>query len=446
MFEKRQKPVTKFFYSSGKLALFVLLLLLVVIWSKQNLMGVNTWIYEQIYRASLSQMPLRLGNDNDAPKMVQTTRSISHEEYPKVLAMRLDTDSLHRTVMSGGDYTPQDIAVYIKHLRDKGLKALALSSPLQWDLKSDDMGLQSLEMIIKQMPFYTLGLRAQTAAMADFTPEEIAHSVISLDHVKGDISALPSANKCMPHALNNEQALNWAVDSIVGERIMENPSLGSNKCYPLLVRWNGEIYPTLPLKLAIDILGISNKDIFVELGKTLQLGNRSLPIDDFGRSTLPEVSHREILLEDFVDGKVDENLAGQIMLIEHQPDGTRSNQARLGSLADTLSLLLATQRVEAIAEQQLEQVLVLRSASWQKHKMLYITFFTLLVFWVLMMPLLSRGFLYFCYLILIPLISGALLYWSHSNGLWLNWSCIIGVCIVLLLFSPLHWKKMKKRR
>lgn len=445
MFERRQKPFTKLIYSSGKLILFLLLLLLALIWSKKNLMGLNVQIYDRIYQPT-EQQPLRLGHDHDKRQFVRAESQIYHEYYPEVLAMRLDSDALNRTVMSEGDYTPQDIAVYLKHLREKKLQAFALSSPLQWELPADDMGLQSLVLSLKRQHHYVLGIRAQTAAMADFTPDALASTVIPLDHVKGDISALPSANRCMPNALQDcSDGLNWAVDSIVGERHMENPSMGSKMSYPLLVRWNGEIYPTLPLKLAMDVLGIKVNDIRVILGQHLLLGERQLALDDAGRSPLEGVSHREIPLEQFVDGGEDAQLEGKVMIIEHQPAGSRSNQSRLGNLADTLSLLLAIQESETVETQELELGLVLKSASWSAHKTLYIIIFSLLFLWVLIMPLFNRSLLYLLYLILIPAISAVLFYWSMTQGIWLNWACIVSVSLVLLLFSPLRWKKIKRR-
>ncbi len=446
MFEQRQKPVTKWSYSLGKLILLVLLLFLAVIWSKKNLMHINEQLYDRLYLNRPAEQTLRLGGDEDTAKMVRVQRKVYHEVYPEVLCMRLDSDALSRTVMSEGDYTPQDIAVYLMHLQKSKLQALAFSSPLQWELPADDMGLQALVMSLSKQTHYALGLRAQTAAMADFTPDVLADSVIPLDHVKGDISALPSANKLMPNALQNALSMHWAVDSIVGERQMENPSLGSKKSYPLFVRWNGEIYPTLPLVLAMDVLQLKSKDVYITLGEEVQLGSRKLTLDDAGRCPLPDVTHREILLEDFVDGTEDANLAGKVMVLEHQPEGARSNAGRLGNLSETLSYLLAEQEVELVEEQQVEQALVLRAMSWRHHKQLYLILLSSLALWILIMPLLSRSMLYTAYVVGIPAASAVLFYWSHANGMWVNWSCIVCVSLVLLLFSPLRWKKAKKRR
>ncbi len=446
MFEQRQKPVTKWVYSLGKLILFILLLFLAALWSKKNLMPFNEQIYERVYQQRPSEQALRLGDDEAAPQMVKVQREVYHETYPEVLSMRLDSDALSRTVMSGGDYTPQDIAVYLMRLQQCKLQALALSSPLQWELPADDMGLQALAMSLNKQQHYALGLRAQTAAMADFTPDVLSDSVIPLERVKGDISALPSANKLMPNALQDASHMSWAVDSIVGERQMENPSLGSKKSYPLLVRWNGEIYPTLPLVLAMNVLNLTSKDIYVTLGEELQLGTRTLALDDAGRCPLPEVAHREIRLEDFVDGAEDEQLEGKVMVLEHQPAGSRSNAGRLGNLADTLSLLLATRETEIVEEQVQEQSLVLRAMSWRKHQQIYLMLLSLLALWILIMPLFSRSMLYLLYVICIPCASVLLFYWSYSNSLWLNWACVGSISLALLLFSPLRWKKAKKRR
>lgn len=430
----------------GQLILLILLLCLALIWSKKNLMHLNVALYEMLYQQRTAQQPLRLGHDEDCVQQLSVQREIHHDTYPEVLCMRLDSDALSRTVMSGGDYTPQDIAVYLMQLQKNHLKALALSSPLPWDLPADDMGLQSLMMGLSKQQHYALGLRAQTAAMADFTPDVLSDSLIPLERVKGDITALPSANKVMPNALQDANNLRWAVDCIIGERQMENPSLGSKKSYPLLVRWNGEIYPTLPLVLAMDVLGLSSKDLFITLGERIELGERSIALDDAGRCPLPAVSHRELRLEDFVDGMEDAHLSGQVMIIDHQPEGARSNSGRLSSLADTLSLLLATQESEFITEQQQEQAFVLRSMSLRKHGQVYGILAVLLALCLLLMPLFSRTMLYTIYLIGIPLSCGILFYWSHTHGLWVNWACVASVCLVLLIFSPLRWKKLKKQR
>lgn len=409
------------------------------------MMGFNEWVYGLVYQEDAQHLPLRLGSDQDAPRMLSTTRELHHDIYPKVIAMRLDPAALARTVMSEGDYTPQDIAVYVKRMNTLKLKALTLSSPLHWELAADDMGLQSLAWSFNKHEHYALGLRAQTAALAEFTPEVLGESVIPLDQVEGDITALPSANKCMPNALEHAQGLSWGIDLIVGERQMENPTLGSKKCYPLLVRWNGEIYPTLPLKLAMDVLGLQSKDIRVRLGHEIVLGERSLALDDSGRSPLKGAQSRELSLEAFVDGHQDDSLEGQILVMEHQPAGWQAYQGRLNNLAETLSLLLATQEVEYVKEPLLEKAQVLRSMSWRSNTGMYIFLFILLALWLFIMPMISRSMVYMAYLIFIPLSSLLLFYYSYSAGLWVNWASVLCVSMVLLIFSPLRWKKVKRR-
>lgn len=431
-------------YSSGKLILFILLLALALLWGKQNLMGLNEWVYSLVYQGGEPNLPLRLGHDQDAPRMLSSKREVHHDIYPEVRALRLDPAALSRTVMSEGDYTPQDIAVYVNRLHALKLKAVALSSPLHWELPADDMGLQSLAWSFNKHEHYALGLRAQTAALAEFTPEVLAESVIPLDQVEGDITALPSANKCMPNALEHAQGLSWGIDLIVGERQMENPTVGSKKCYPLLVRWNGEIYPTLPLKLAMDVLGLQTKDIRVRLGHEIVLGARSLPLDDSGRSPLEGARACDLSLESFVDGHQDESLTGQILVMEHQPEGWQSYQGRLNNLAQTLSLLLATQELEYVEELQQEEAQVLRSMSWRSHTGVYLMLFSLLGLWLFMMPLFPRAALYWIYLIFIPLSSIMLFFWTYSQGVWVNWSCVICLTVILLLFSPLRWKKVRR--
>ena len=73
------------------------------------------------------------------------------------------------------------------------------------------------------------------------------------------------------------------------------------------MRWNGETMPTLPLRVALRRLGLKPADIRLELGKSIRIGEREIPIDANGRIRLRHASVTPIRLTDVIGSGSDGN-------------------------------------------------------------------------------------------------------------------------------------------
>ena len=206
----------------------------------------------------------------------------------------------------------------------------------------------------------TIGLRAQLAAQADFTPENIRHIAIPLEQIEGDISGLPSANKCMPSILTSSAKLNWAPDWVMDEPLILMP--GQHQGFPLLLRWNGEIYPTLPLCMAMETLNLRPENIRVKLGSWIKLGSRQLPLDDHGRVSVMKSKLRSLQLASVLD---DPTSIPAHVIVEHSPQQPSLGSRRLNCMARSLSSLLSVGARHIDVSMKMEQVLLLREARWQ---------------------------------------------------------------------------------
>lgn len=291
------------------------------------------------------------------------------EEKRRLLCPLVGTVSLHeeatRDCFAALPLGPQDMAVLLRYLSRSGATTLGISSPLTWQDESGDMARQMFCQSMGSFRHAVLGLRGHTAAQADFTPVVLRHYAIPEGQVEGDSSGLPSANKALPNGLAaTPDALQvaWAPDWLEDEPLTQrSPSL-EQLSLPLLVRWNGEIMPTLPLRLALERLGLTPADVSVRLGKDIRFAGRSLPLDEHGRTRLTHARTRDIPLSEVVrpvgeTAKEDAgNPAPHILatlnedgcVILGEPLSGKADPARLTRLAATFSQLAGKEKVEYV--------------------------------------------------------------------------------------------------
>ncbi len=244
---------------------------------------------------------------------------------------------------------PQDTAVLLNKLKQSGVTTVGLSSPLVWQGEQGEMVREMLCRVLAGFPHSAVGLRGRTAAQPDFTPAMLRDASIPLENIEGNPNGLPIANRPLPNGLTDTPdalAVVWAPDWLEGEPHTHNPSAVDSISFPLLMRWNGETIPTLPFRLALARLGLDGKDVKVRLGKDITYGGFTLPIDDNGRTRLPEAKVVYIPLADIVSGAdLSDKLGQNPCVMLEQPADKQNTPLRLERLARTLSQLAGIEKI-----------------------------------------------------------------------------------------------------
>ncbi|MBR3925706.1 MAG: hypothetical protein IKJ58_02975 [Akkermansia sp.] len=279
------------------------------------------------------------------PDVITETR---HMDCPAVGVMELNAEAA-RNCFAALPLGAQDTAVLLNKLSGRGIRHLAYSAPFIWEGEDSAIARQMVCMRLEAFENAALGLRGRTAAEADFTPTVLRRFTIPSDCVEGDTTGLPSANKAVENHLMQAQEslkLAWAPDWLDDERLTQRGSSAGTRSYPLLVRWNGEIIPTLPLRLALMIKGYTAADIHIRIGRDIKLGNITLPLDEHGRTRLNQVNTTTLNVSDVIDGTptAEGTLSPQILMLT-QPTEYQQAEGRSELMAATISQLCAEERV-----------------------------------------------------------------------------------------------------
>lgn len=269
-------------------------------------------------------------------------------ECPSVGVVELDHASC-ASCFAALPLGPQDLAVLLNKLSTAGVSTIGISSPLTWQQESGDMVRELFCRVIRQFAHPVVGLRGRTAAQADFTPLVLRDSSIPTENIEGDATGLPIANRPLPNGLTDTPDsinLMWAPDRLQDEPLTHKPSGVKNLSFPLLMRWNGETIPTLPLRLALQRRGLSPADVKVRLGQDISFGGMTLPLDEHGRTRLIEANIIPITPAEIMDGEsVAKKLGKNSSLILEEPLDARGEPGRAGRMAATLSQLSAIEKV-----------------------------------------------------------------------------------------------------
>lgn len=379
---------------------------------------------------------------NEPDTTIETRRTI----FPTVGCLELN-DSSAAECFAALPLGPQDMAVILHKLSERGVRHLALSSPLIWQPSPAPIACKMVAMRLAAFEQAAVGLRGRTAADADFTPAALQAAAIPADHVEGDTSGLPSANKAIPNALlpTGEAAdLFWAADRLEGERLTLSPSASTERSFPLLVRWNGEIIPTLPLRLAMRIKGLSSADIHVRMGKDIRLGKLTLPLDEHGRTRLADADVTTSTPAEIVSTGAAATPLPEIMLLARTADG-KPEPERSSQIAATISRLCATEMVETRTQAGppgLGWQYTNPASGWQRLSILAL----LALFAVRMLPF-FWGF--FRKLIMLAALGGILwlAYTMMLRGEWFHISTALATWLALaLLLNFLRPTEIRSRR
>lgn len=315
--------------------------------------SLDEWIYCQFYRAQHFDKhgSVQLRQSPDEP--IETRPTVTERRYvtcPTVGALSLDEASVN-ACFAATPLGPQDFAVIINKLADAGAGALAFSSPLVWEENAGPMAQDMLCSVMKRFRASCFGLRGRMAAQADFTPVVLRDYSIPSANITGDPSGLPAANRALPNGLSETPdaiSADWAPDWLEGEPLTQVPSAVKDISFPLLMRWNGETMPTLPLRVALRHKGIAPKDVIVHIGKEIRIGDRVLPLDAHGRTRIEHAAISPLPLDDIVgEGEALKALGAGAAVVMEQPAADQPAH-RLEQLALTLSELLGDIQVEQL--------------------------------------------------------------------------------------------------
>ncbi len=275
---------------------------------------------------------------------------------PPVGTLELD-EATCREYFAALPLGPQDLAVLLNRMQQDGVVTVGISSPLTWPDEAGDMTRQLLCKVLSGFSCPVLGLRGRTAAQADFTPVILRDYAVPDSQISGDPTGLPSANRPLPNGLTDTPdslGVPWAPDWLADEPLTQRASELASISFPLLVRWNGQTMPTLPLRLALTHAGLTAADVHVRIGQDIRFGNRTLPLDRNGRTRLTQGLAIPLNLAELgsKDGGLKKQLGERGCVIIEQPAGATGDSKRLNLLARTLSQLVGVEKIHYTEEQR----------------------------------------------------------------------------------------------
>ena len=189
---------------------------------------------------------------------------------------------------------PMDYAVIFYQIGQLKARNIVSTVPLSWPPPQDDMEIEALSHEISQYDQAFLGLVLTPSARKAPLPSYFKPLVLNPEQIEGNIASLPSVGRVIEETqIKSSPALCLAPQRIETEA--ETLLTEQGRKVTLFVRWQNYVLPTLPLLASLDALKLTLKDIKVEFGKTLHLGQkRKIPIDEAGAILLKEEDSRGV--------------------------------------------------------------------------------------------------------------------------------------------------------
>lgn len=241
----------------------------------------------------------------------------------------------------------QELATLVHCLTTKhSVQAVAVSVPLEWQDSDDRMAHYMLGKALREARCVVVGMAGRTAALAAPTPEGLADA-IPPDHISGSVGTLASANTPLPYCLPAQDAQPlYAPDYVEDEPLTHGEDAAQGLSLPLIMRWNGAVLPTLPLRLALAAQGLTAADVRVRMGKSLMIGRKIWPIDAHGRTPLGAARAQAMPVETALTAPRNAP-SPAYAVISHAFSPTHSGQ-RGERLAATVSALLSSDTISYI--------------------------------------------------------------------------------------------------
>lgn len=416
-----------------RIAACLIILLAVGYWAERHLARADAWCYTSAGR---------LFGGWKAGEYAQLHRPGQPiEQEPVVLRrMKRHCPPVHYVVWSEaarGEAQPlpkrQELATILHCLATKlGVQSVAVSCPLMWEDEQGEMAGHMLQRAFEGFRHVGLGFAGRSAPQAQATPELLLPAVIPAAQVSGDAAGLPSANTPQPYSLLAPLAATLlpAPDQVEDEKLIRDAVATRGLSLPLLLRWNGEVLASLPLRLALAELGLSPADVHVRLGKTLRVGGRVLPLDAYGRTPLGAARAVPLPLEDVLTAYMPLPEEAQRCAALCRAAEPQAAEPRAACLAATLSQLLSREEESLIPAERpagghlMEQSLMQTSLTGR------LACIALALALLVLPPLMPRA-ARLAVVIALPVLAVAAACYAAQGGVWLS-ICACLVCAGLL--------------
>ncbi len=388
-------------------------------------------------------------------KLVET-RNTELKDAPQLLILRFDKDTA--STFQSNPPSPVDYAVVLYELNQYLCRRVAISDPLFWEDQSDpDSSMRQLgfaTLLQEMSPFdrILLGSGVDRSIQPQPLGTAMQAAAIPLNHIHGEISALPAANQLpfdFPKQLPEQVKL--TPTHIDGQPdFIENPSNSSIRV-PLFVRWGDQVLPTFCMGLVMDLLGTNISEITVELGSHVKFatGNQII-IDEFGFAEVLlqsdnaplGMSASDLLLEDGEDRSPNQEILDQagLVLISQTTQSPPPLKGDSPQQYDQRGDFLAHAANALAAKSAIQHTTVLKPAeSW--------------VNWLLIFNVSVLGAFFYgrpkgrvSYLCLLLTGTAALLcYLALKQGVWISLAAPLAAIVTCLLSIPLlGWWRLKE--
>ncbi|MBK1826843.1 hypothetical protein [Haloferula rosea] len=186
---------------------------------------------------------------------------------------------------------PADVMVLMARLQERGVKAMGVGYPLQWD-DPDTLAVEAMRRVMDRMDGLVLGYRLKDSTAPAPVAAPFQRASLAYSEVIGDGTKLPVVNgiRGVAPEMGGDR-------SLAGFTGIETEEPDAEREY-LLARWSDRVVFALPLAVEVARRGLSFDEVHVHMGRFIRLGTDGprIPIDFRGRLDLPEVApEREAL-------------------------------------------------------------------------------------------------------------------------------------------------------
>jgi len=219
-------------------------------------------------------------NSHEQPwtlRMLTASASGDRRAAPTVISIGDDVDG----VFQSSPPSAVDYAVILRNLKRLGVRRVAIPAVMAWD-ESDPIALTAVDTRLADFDSAVTAAPLTRGAVAEALPMPFLLASIPVSRVKGDVAALPQANRlALPGTFLGSGK------TLAGFSIIESEP-GSPA---LLARWKDRIVFSFPVIAALAESGQAADQIEVRLGSYMKLGPGGpvVPIDSGGRLSSPVV-------------------------------------------------------------------------------------------------------------------------------------------------------------
>lgn len=174
--------------------------------------------------------------------------------------------------------SPNDYAVILRYLKDRGIEHVAFGTALAWDEKTQDVfQMTSLDRRLSGFDSMVTSTPLKRGGTSEAMPPAFIRSSIDSSRVYGDLKSVPVVNRLpIPGTVIGD------LKTLVGFSVLETEAPGSN--IPLLAVWNDRIVFALPVIAALAERGLPVDGVELRVGEYLKLGPDGpvIPLDSYG--------------------------------------------------------------------------------------------------------------------------------------------------------------------